>query len=115
MAYVPVPKDLSKVKTKVILGLTKRQIISFSLGGLVGIPVYFFTRNFVGNEMAIILLMITALPFFMAGVFEKDGLPLEKYAKYVIRQKFIYPKIRVYKSVNLYSYLEKEGRKLDER
>ena len=36
MAFVPVPKDLSKVKTKVALNLTRRQLISFSLGGLVG-------------------------------------------------------------------------------
>lgn len=27
MAYVPVPKDLSKIKTKVAFNLTKRQII----------------------------------------------------------------------------------------
>lgn len=26
MAYVPVPKDLSKIKTKVAFNLTKRQI-----------------------------------------------------------------------------------------
>ena len=30
MAYVPVPKDFSKIKTKLALNLTKRQIISFS-------------------------------------------------------------------------------------
>lgn len=31
MPYVPVPKDLTKVKTKVAAGLTKRQLICFSL------------------------------------------------------------------------------------
>lgn len=30
MAYVPVPKDLTKVKTKVALNLTKRQLIFFT-------------------------------------------------------------------------------------
>ena len=38
MAYVPVPKDLTKVKTKVALNLTKRQLIFFSLAAVVGIP-----------------------------------------------------------------------------
>ena len=28
MAFVPVPKDLNRVKTKVMFNLTKRQIIS---------------------------------------------------------------------------------------
>jgi len=30
MAYVPVPKDLSKIKTKLAFNLTKRQLICFS-------------------------------------------------------------------------------------
>ena len=29
MAYVPVPKDLTKVKTKVAFNLTKRQLVCF--------------------------------------------------------------------------------------
>ena len=32
MAYVPVPKDLNAVKTKVLLNLTKRQLVCFSAG-----------------------------------------------------------------------------------
>ncbi len=41
MPYVPVPKDLSKVKSKVFFNLTKRQIICFGGGTLVGIPLFF--------------------------------------------------------------------------
>ena len=50
MPYVPVPKDLTKVKTKLAFNLTKRQLICFSLAGLVGLPVYFFTRGAIGNR-----------------------------------------------------------------
>ena len=39
MPYVPVPKDLTKVKTKVAFNLTKRQLICFSIAGVVGVPV----------------------------------------------------------------------------
>lgn len=31
MAYVPIPKDLDKIKTKVAFNLTKRQLIGFSV------------------------------------------------------------------------------------
>ena len=41
MAYVPVPKDLTKVKTKVIFNLTKRQIICFSAALVIGLPIFF--------------------------------------------------------------------------
>ena len=36
MAYVPVPKELSKVKTKVAFNLTKRQIVCFAAALLFG-------------------------------------------------------------------------------
>ena len=52
MAFVPVPKDLTKVKTKVALNLTKRQLVCFGLGGLIGIPAYLFSRGSIGNEPA---------------------------------------------------------------
>ena len=38
--YVPIPKDLQKVKTKVAFNLTRRQLIGFTLAGFVGIPMY---------------------------------------------------------------------------
>ena len=35
MAYVPIPKDLSRVKTKVAFNLTRRQLIGYTLAVLV--------------------------------------------------------------------------------
>jgi hypothetical protein len=40
MAYVPVPKDLTKVKTKVMFNLTRRQLVCFTAGALVGVPLF---------------------------------------------------------------------------
>ena len=44
MPFVPVPKDLTRVKSKVAFNLTKRQLICFGGGALVGIPIYVLTR-----------------------------------------------------------------------
>ena len=44
MAYVTVPKDLTKVKSKVVFGLTKRQLICFGGALLVGVPLFFLIR-----------------------------------------------------------------------
>ena len=79
MAYVPVPKDLSKVKTKVALNLTKRQIICFSLAGVCGVPVYFLTKNSLGTDVAATLMVIAMLPFFFLAMYEKDGFPAVPY------------------------------------
>lgn len=44
MAYVPVPKDLSKVKTKIAFNLTKRQLIFFGIAVMIGLPVFFMQK-----------------------------------------------------------------------
>jgi hypothetical protein len=109
MAFVSVPKDLNKVKTKVALNLTQRQLISFSIAAVIGFPVYWFTRGTIGNDLAVFLMIACVLPFFFIAIFEKDGIVFEKYMAHIIRQKFIYPKVRLYKSQNFYAYLDNVG------
>ena len=109
MPYVPVPKDLATIKSKVAFNLTKRQLISFSLAGAVGFGTYFLTRNIIGNSGAVMCLMITALPFFFAGVYEKNGQPFEKVVMQYITAKFIRPQTRPYKTDNIYSALMKQS------
>ena len=57
MPYVPVPKDLNTVKTKVAFNLTKRQLICFSLAAAVGVPAYFLTRGLLGTTGAVLVLL----------------------------------------------------------
>ena len=52
MAYVTVPKDLTKVKSKVVFGLTKRQLICFGGALLVGVPLFFLIRGRVPTSAA---------------------------------------------------------------
>ena len=107
MAFVPVPKDLSKVKTKVALNLTRRQLISFSLGGLVGFFIYTNTKKLVPSDIALLIMMAGVLPFFFLGVYEKDGLTFEKLIKYYYESKIRNPEVRIYKNSNSYEALVK--------
>ena len=52
MAYVSVPKDLNRVKTKVLFNLTKRQLICIAIAAAIGIPFYFLTRGALGTSNA---------------------------------------------------------------
>ena len=45
MPYVSIPKDLTKVKTKVVLNLTRRQLVCFGSAAAIGVPTYFLTRG----------------------------------------------------------------------
>ena len=53
MAYVPVPKDLSKVKTKVAFNLTKRQIICFAVALILGLPLFFLLKDSAGTSLVV--------------------------------------------------------------
>ena len=44
-AYISVPRDLTRVKTKVFLNLTKRQLICFGLAALIGVPSFFLIKS----------------------------------------------------------------------
>ena len=72
MAFVTITKDLTEVKEKMAFGLTKRQIICFSFGGIISVGVYFLSRNMLGNDLAMLLLIALAAPFMLFGMYEKN-------------------------------------------
>ncbi len=90
MAYVPVPKDLTAVKTKVLFNLTKRQLICFSGGALVGVPLFFLLKGPAGFSAgaASLCMVLVMLPFFLMAVYEKNGLPMEKIVRNIARVLF---------------------------
>ena len=107
MPFVPVPKDLTRVKSKVAFNLTKRQLICFGGGALAGVPTYVLTRGIIGNDTAVLLMIGLMLPFFLFGIYEKDGQPLEKVLGHFIRAQFLSPKVRPYRTENMYAALER--------
>lgn len=109
MPYVPVPKDLTKVKTKLVFNLTKRQLVCFGLGGVIGVPVYLFTRASIGNETAAVLMIGLMLPFFAFGIYEKDGQPLEKVLMNFVNAVFLRPQVRPYRTNNGYAALVRQA------
>ena len=118
---VAVPKNLSGIKTKVAMNLTKRQLICFGGAGAVGVPFYLFTKGVIGTQASALIMVAIMLPFFFLAMYEKDGFPAEKLLYFMIRQKFLTPGIRPYRSENLYRKLEekeemeKEVRYLEEK
>ena len=103
---VDVPKNLSGIKTKVALNLTKRQLICFGAAAVTGIPLYLVTKKAIGTDIAAIIMIAVMLPFFLLAMYEKDGMPAEKVLKLVIRQKYLSPGIRRYRSENLFRQME---------
>ena len=109
MPYVNVPNDLSKVKTKMALNLTKRQLICFGCAAAVGIPSYLLARGSIGNTGAMFLMLTVMLPAFLLAMYERQGLPLEKVLRNILRVYFLRPKVRPYRTMNFYTAVERQA------
>ena len=112
MAFVNVPKDLSKVKTKLAFNLTKRQLICFGAAAAIGVPAYFLTREAISNTGAALLMIGVMLPMFFMAMYEKDGQPAEIVMRNYIRTKIYWAGVRPFKTENFYEILEKEGKNI---
>ena len=104
-AYIPVPRDLTRVKSKVFFNLTKRQLICFGMAALIGVPFFILLKSYGNVSLAALGMIIIMLPLFFLAMYEKDGQPLEVIANHFIQAKFVRPKIRPYQTDNYYDVL----------
>ena len=87
------------------MNLTKRQILCFGAGALIGVPVFFLLKSSGNLSLAALGMMAVMLPLFFLAMYEKDGQPLEVVAKHFYEAKFKRPKTRPYKTKNYYALL----------
>ena len=114
MAFVPVPKDLNRVKTKVMFNLTKRQIICFALAAAVAVPVFFIAKPYVALSTAAMLMVVIMLPFIFFALYEKDGQPAEIILGHVVKSMFLRDKVRPYRTNNLYAAIQRQIKEQEE-
>ena len=81
----------------------------FGGGALVGVPLYFLTRDALPRSVSMLLMIGTMTPFFLLALYEKNGQPLEKIAHYFIEARFRRSKKRPYKINNLYAAMHKQA------
>lgn len=108
MAFVSVPKDLTKIKNKILFNLTKRQLICLSCAAIVGFPLYLLSKGSLGTSTSAVLMVIVMLPFFIVAMYSKDGIPFEQIAANFVRVRFLTPRIRTYETENLYAVIQHE-------
>ena len=108
MAYVTIPKDLTKVKSKVMFGLTKRQLICFGAAALIGVPLFFLLKAVMNTTVATLCMILVMLPFFLLAMYERHGQPLEVIASHIIRSMFTRTKERPYQTNNFYAAVERQ-------
>ena len=109
-SYVSVPRDLTKVKSKLMFNLTKRQLICFSVAALIGVPSFFLLKTVVKVNTAVMGMMVIMMPFFFLAMYEKNGQHLEVILSHMIQAIFKRPKIRPYMTDNYYAALMRQAK-----
>ena len=109
-SYISVPRDLTKVKSRIIFGLTKRQLICFTVAALIGVPSFFLIKSVAEVNVAVMSMMVIMMPIIFFALYEKNGRPLEVYLGHFIETVFVRPRKRPYKTDNYYSALERTAR-----
>lgn len=104
--YVKIPKDLNDIKQKFMFNLTKWQVVSFGIGAVLGVPMFFLTRNTLGLSGGIIVMGCCAAPALLCGMYKRNGIFFEQVIKNMI-QYFKRPRKRIYRTVNVYESIER--------
>ena len=108
-SYISVPRDLTKVKSKVMFNLTKRQLICFGMAALIGVPSFFLLKTVVTVNTAVMGMMVIMMPFFFMAMYERNGQTLEVILNHMIQALFVRPKIRPYRTDNYYAALMRQS------
>lgn len=93
---VSIPKELKNIKSKLFLGLTKRQLIGFSIALCIGLPVFFLLKQ-LSTDVAMYGLFFTASPILFGTLYTKNGMPAEVWVKLYIEYHYLNPQKRYYK------------------
>src|SRR5699024_6749492 len=96
-----------KIQSKLFFGLTKRQLIGFSIGLIVGFSVFMIFKN-VNLDVAMYALFISVAPILFATIYQKDNMYIEQWIKLIIEQKYLNPNKRYYKVTKRNLKLAKE-------
>lgn len=105
MIEIRIPKEIRTYKEKLFFGLNLRQLICTLIAIVVNVPLYWFGRNIVGADSASWIVILIAMPLFMIGYFNYNGMTFEQFIKSVIQQELIYPQKRKYMTINLFEVL----------
>ncbi|HHH4983928.1 TPA: PrgI family protein [Streptococcus pyogenes] len=90
---VKIPSDLKKIKSKLILGLTKRQAIALICIIIIGLPIFFLLKS-INLEFGMYGLFFVSAPVILCTIYQKDNLKSESWIKLILNYNNIFPKKR---------------------
>ena len=109
MIEVKIPAEIQEYKSKVIAGLSLRQLIAIGGALAVGVPVGVFGYGKISNDVLMWLIILIVVPFAGYGFLHFKGMVFEEFVKVMFNYYFL-PQKRVYEDTdaNLFIDLNEE-------
>lgn len=110
MIAIRIPEEIRKYKERIMFGLSARQLICTIIALLICVPLYFFGRSFINEELLSWTIILIAGPVFAIGFIKYNGMPMEKFAVAIFKYLFLYPTKRKYKTENAFRIWDEKAR-----
>ena len=105
MINIRIPKEIRTYKEKIAVGLTVRQLLATIAAMMICVPLYFFGKKYLPEDVTAWAIIIVALPIVSIGFIRISGLPMEKFSVAVFRW-FIAPSKRKFATDNYFRELD---------
>lgn len=102
MITVRIPEEIRKYKEKLAFGMTARQLVFTILGLAICVPLYWFGKDFIPEDILAWLVIIIAVPFIGIGWIHFNGMPMEKFIVVWMKFEVLYPRKRKFKTENVF-------------
>ena len=106
MIDIRMPKEVRDYKEKIYFGLTTKQLICSALVLLINVPLYWYGREIIGDDLIGWVVIIVACPFFAIGFIKYNGLKFEELMIAIIKFELLAPQKRKVKTKNFYEIMD---------
>lgn len=109
MIEVKIPAEIQEYKSKLIAGLSTRQVIAVAGALLTGVPIAVLGNGHISSDILPWIVIAVVVPFAGFGFFTFKGMRFEEFVKVFFMMNF-FPQKRVYEDtdVNLFASLNEE-------
>ena len=108
-----IPAEVRAYKSKLVAGLSVRQVISLGVAILIGVPLGVFGRKFISTDILMWIIIIISAPILAWGFITFQDMPFEEYMKWFRRFTSL-PQKRVYEDTQYNLLMELRNDCLEE-
>lgn len=109
MIAVRIPEEIRKYKEKIMFGLTARQIICTVLALVICVPLYWFGRKYIQEDILSWIVILIAAPLIGIGYASFNGMPMEKFFIVWLKFEVLYPRKRKFCTDNAFRAWQNEA------